>query len=336
MRDEHHCTRRAALLQGLGLTALALPALPRLAGATEPFPVKGKPIRIVVGMAGGAGVDAMLRIVAVEVSKDLQTPVVVDNKPGAAMMLAAMEVKRAAPDGYTLMFAPSTVFAQNPHTQSQIKYDPFDDFSPISLGARGPLVLVVHDSLGVKTVPELIALGRKRPQGFIVGSFGVGTSSHVYAEMFAKKTGIPIVHVPFKGGTEIAKDFLPGRIDMIFDAASPAIQNARTGRVHIIGVGAAQRSPLLPGVPTLTEQGLAGMDLSSWIGFFGPAGMRPEVTERLNASLRRALATPEVVDFYRRGAYEPEGSTPDQLTRTVRDSYDSWGAAIREIGMPKQ
>jgi len=307
-----------------------------LAAAPAPFPEKGRTIRIVLGLAAGGASDVQARFVANKLAEVLQTSVIVENRPGASFILATEEVIRAAPDGYTIMYAPSSVVAQNPQTLAQVRYDPFKDLTPISLGARGPLVLTVHASVPAKTVQELIAYIKANPGKMSYASFGTGTSSHIYGEAFARQAGLDVVHVPYKGGADAAKDFLAGRVQYYFDAAPNAITNTATGKVRMLAVAAPKRSPMLPDVPTMTEQGVSGVDMPSWLGFYGPARMPAPVVAKLNAALAQVLAMPATRDFFRQGAYEAESSTPQQLDELTHSTYEQWGSIIHQLGLTRQ
>lgn len=333
MRLTLDCRRRAALTAVL--LAIATGSLP--AAAQSPaFPQAGKPIRLVVGLAAGGSLDAQARTVAQKITEQTGLQVVVENKTGASMMLAASEVARAAPDGHTLMYAPSSVFAQNPHTLASVPYDPFKDFTPITLATKGPLVLTLHTSVPARDVKELVAWAKANPGKLNFASFGTGTSSHVYAEAFSKAAGIETVHVPYKGTADAARDLLEGRVQAYFDAAPTAINNERTGRIRILGVAAPQRSPYLPNVPTIGEQGVAGIDLTSWIAIVGPAKMPPELVGKVNALFVAALADKQVHETIAKGAYETAPSTPAELAAEMRSAYDRWGAMIKAIGFQKQ
>ena len=314
----------------------ALPSMAVRAADAPAFPDKGRTVRIVLGLAAGGASDAQARFVAIKLAEVLQTPVIVENRPGASFILATEEVIRAAPDGYTMMYAPSSVVAQNPQTLAQVRYDPFKDLTPISLGARGPLVLTVHASVPARNVKELVAYIKANPGKIAYASFGTGTSSHIYGEAFAQKAGLDVVHVPYKGGADAAKDFLAGRVQYYFDAAPNAIQNTATGKVRMLAVAAPKRSAMLPDVPTMTEQGVAGVDMPSWLGFYGPARMPAPVVAKLNAALAQVLAMPTTRDFFRQGAYEAESSSPAQLAELTRSTYDQWGDMIRKLGLVKQ
>ncbi|HSW19472.1 MAG TPA: tripartite tricarboxylate transporter substrate binding protein [Ramlibacter sp.] len=329
-------TRRALGRQALGVLAAQGLLLPHLAAHAQDFPQAGRPIRLVVGLAAGGSLDGQARSVARRVTELTGHQVIVDNKPGASMMLSASEVMRATPDGHTLLYAPSSVFAQNPHTLSSVPYDPFKDFTPITLAARGPLVLTVHQSLPVQNVKDLVAWANANPGKLNFASFGTGTSSHLFAVAFAKAVGINVTHVPYKGTADAARDLLDGRVQAYFDAAPTAIQNAAGGRIRMIAVAAPKRMLAAPQVPTFTEQGVPNLDLTSWIAIVGPAHMAPAIQQKVNAIFVQALQSPEVKDFIAKGAYEAAPSTPAELNTEMRTAYERWGAMVKAIGFEKQ
>jgi tripartite-type tricarboxylate transporter receptor subunit TctC len=304
--------------------------------AAQTWPQPGKPIRLLVGLAAGGSLDAQARTVAQKLTEQTGAQVVVDNKPGASMMLAAVEVARAAPDGYTLLYAPSSTFAQNPHTLASVPYDPFKDFTPITLATRGPLVLTLHSSVPASNVKELVAWAKANPGQLNFASFGTGTSSHVYAEAFAKAAGIEMTHVPYKGTADAARDLLEGRVQAYFDAAPTALINERTGKIRILGVAAPVRNPFMPNVPTISEQGVPGLDLTSWIAVVGPAKMPAELVAKVNAVFVAALSTAQVREAIAKGAYETSPSTPAELAAEIQTAYERWGAMIKAIGFQKQ
>jgi tripartite-type tricarboxylate transporter receptor subunit TctC len=320
----------------------ALPALFSLllavpAAWAQSFPTPGKPVRVVIGFAAGGGTDVQARIVQPKLSEALGgVPVVIENKPGASTMLAAAEVKRAAPDGHTLLYTFNGTFAQLPFTQASVPYDPFKDFTPISLGARGSQILVLHTSVPANNIKELAAWGKANPGKLNIASFGTGTSSHIFAEMLTRQSGVPMVHVPYKGAGDAVKDLLAGRVQLMFDAATTAIPNVKTGKLRMLGVVADQRSKFLPEVPTLAEQGLKGIDLIGWLGWYGPAGMPKDTVQKLNAALVKALSHPDVRAGIEKGAYESVPSTPEELAAITKDSYERWGKVIKELGIKAQ
>ena len=311
-------------------------AAPSIGQAQAVFPQPGKPIRLLVGLAAGGSLDGQARAIAQKLGEVTGTQVIVDNKPGASMMISAQELIKAPADGHTLLYAPSSIFAQNPHTLNAVAYDPFKDFTPISMATRGPLVLTLHTSVPATNVKELVAWARANPGKLNFASFGTGTSSHVYAEAFSKAAGIETVHVPYKGTADAARDLLEGRVQAYFDAAPTAISNSKTGKIRMIGVASPQRNPYIPDVPTISEGGVPGIDLTSWIAIVGPLGMAPDLVAKVNAALTQTLNSPQVKEAISRGAYETSPGTPAELSADIRSAYDKWGAMIKQIGFVKQ
>lgn len=303
----------------------------------QTFPQPGKPVRVLVGFAAGGGTDIQARIVAPRLAEALGVNVIVENKPGAGTSIAAAEVARAAPDGHTILYSFNGAFAQVPFTLAGgVPYDPIKDFSPISLGARGSQILVLHVSVPANNIKELLEWAKANPGKLNIASFGTGTSSHLFAEMFMRQSGVPMVHVPYKGTGDAVKDLLAGRVQIMFDAGTSAIANAATGRMKMIAVVGEKRSPFTPDVPTLTEQGIKGIDLVGWLGWFGPANLPPEITKKLNAALLKALADPAVKAAIEKGGYESVSSTPEELTALTKRDIERWGKVIRDIGFKPQ
>ncbi len=306
-------------------------------GYAQTFPQPGKPIRVLVGFAAGGGTDIQARNVAPQPADALGTNVLVQNKPGAGTSIAAAEVARSAPDGHTLLYSFNGAFAQVPFTLAGgVPYDPVKDFTPISLGSQGSQILVLHSSVPATNVRELLAWAKDNPGKLNIASFGTGTSSHLFAEMFMRQSGVPMVHVPYKGTGDAVKDLLAGRVQIMFDAGTSAIANAATGRLRMIGVVGEKRSPFTPNVPTMTEQGIVGIDLVGWLGWFGPANLPPEVTRKLNAAFVKSLADPSVKAAIEKGGYESVSSTPDELGAMVRRDIGRWSKIIKDIGFKPQ
>ena len=327
--------KRHALRALLALALSAIAFAPTAASAAD-FPIPNKPLRLVVGFPAGGGTDIQARQVGVHLGALLGVPVVVDNKPGAGTMLAALEVAKSAPDGHTLLYTPASTMAQLPHTLSAVKYDPFKDFTPVALSALGPLVLVLHKSVPATNVRELVAYAKANPGKLNYVSQGVGTSAHIYGEIFAKQSGVDIVHVPYKGANDVAKDFIVGRVQMQFASSSAALALAKSGEVRMLAVVAPKRSALFPDLPTMAEQGLGIMDIDSWIGFIGPAGMAPATVARLNEAINQVLKMPKVREEFRAGGVEPQTATAEQFSTAVRDSYNQWAKVLTQIGFKKE
>ncbi len=326
-------TRR--LLPVLALSSLALGMLPA-AAQTQEFPIKGKPIRIIVSFPPGAGPDAMARIMLPKLGEVLGTPVIIENRPGGGTLISANEVMKSAPDGHTIFFSASSTMVQAPHTLKAATYDPATAFTPITMGARGPLVLLVNSALNLNSVQDVVAYGKANPGKLSYGSFGVGSSAHIFGQIFSKNIGVPMEHVPYKGGAEIVADLVEGRLPIAFDAAPQGIQTAKTGKAKIIGVASAKRHPSMPDVPTISEQGVKDIDLMGFIAWFGPAGVKPEVSAKLRDAISQALAQPNVQAFYREAAYIAEPSTAAELAGEVAKGYESWGRLVKTAGIEKQ
>ena len=306
-------------------------------GFAQTFPQPGKPIRVLVGFAAGGGTDIQARIVAPKLAEALGTNVLVENKPGAGTSIAAAEVARSAPDGHTLLYSFNGAFAQVPFTLAGgVPYDPVKDFTPISLGSQGSQILVLHSSVPATNVRELLAWAKDNPGKLNIASFGTGTSSHLFAEMFMRQSGVQMVHVPYKGTGDAVKDMLAGRVQIMFDAGTSAIANAATGRLRMIGVVGEKRSPFTPNVPTMSEQGIVGIDLVGWLGWFGPANLPPEITRKLNAAFVKSLADPSVKAAIEKGGYESVSSTPEELGGLVRRDIGRWSKIIKDIGFKPQ
>jgi len=303
----------------------------------QTFPQPGKPIRVLVGFAAGGGTDIQARLAAPRLAEALGTSVVVENKPGASTSIAANEVARAAPDGHTILYSFNGAFAQVPFTMAGgVPYDPVKDFTPLSLGASGSQILVLHVSVPATNVKELLAWAKANPGKLNIASFGTGTSSHLFAEMFMRQSGVEMVHVPYKGTGDAIKDLFAGRVQIMFDAGTSAIANVATGKLRMIGVVGEKRSPFTPDVPTLTEQGIKGIDLVGWLGWFGPANLPPEITRKLNAALVKVHANPELKAAYEKGGYESVSSSSEELGAMVKRDIDRWGRIIKDIGFKPQ
>jgi tripartite-type tricarboxylate transporter receptor subunit TctC len=303
----------------------------------QTFPQPGRPIRVLVGFAAGGGTDIQARQAAPKLAEALGTTVVVENKPGASTSIAVNEVAKSAPDGHTLLYSFNGAFAQVPFTLAGgVPYDPVKDFTPLSLGAQGSQILVLHTSIPATNVKELLAWAKTNPGRLNIASFGTGTSSHLFAEMFMRQSGVQMVHVPYKGTGDAVKDLLSGRVQVMFDAGTSAIANAATGRLRMIGVVGEKRSPFTPEVPTLNEQGIRGIDLVGWLGWFGPAKLPPEIVAKLNAAMVKAHADPAIKAAFEKGGYESLSSTPEEIGAMVRRDIDRWGRIIKELGFKPQ
>ncbi|MGJ7498042.1 Bug family tripartite tricarboxylate transporter substrate binding protein [Variovorax sp. RT4R15] len=313
--------KRRSLLKVLSLGGL----LGQTAARAEEFPKAGKSIRVLVGFAAGGPTDLQARSIGLELSKVLGTAVIVENKPGASGALAAVEVARAEADGHTLLYTVDGPLTQTPHLLKHLPYDAFRDYKPVIRSAVGGVVLVVHPSIGVNNVKELIAYGRANHGKLSYGSFGAGTVSHIYGAVLAQKTGIDMVHIPYKGSSDAMRDLIAGRVQIMFDAPSVVSQYARDGRLKLLGATGATRRSTMPEVPTLLEQGLVGFELRSWNGFFAPAAIRPDALQRLHDAIRMAQQTSSVAEVYRNLGFEVPEESQKQFADLVHRDYEAWG-----------
>ena len=318
-------------------TLLGLALLPcAFAAAGAEFPIPGKPIKLVVGFPAGGGTDTQARQLGQQMSQLLGVPVLVENRPGAGTMLAATEVAKSPPDGHTLLYTPASTLSQLPHTLSAVKYDTFKDFTPVAQAALGPLILVLHKSIPATNVRELVAYAKAKPGELNYVSQGVGTPAHIFGEVFAKQAGVNIVHVPYKGANDVAKDFIAGRVHMQFASSTAAVALMKSGEVRLIGTVAPRRSALFPDLPTMKEQGIDNIDIESWIGFVGPAGMDPQVVAKLSDAIGQVVKTPKLREDFRLGGAEAKWLGPQEFAVAVRESYELWARTLANVGFKKE
>jgi tripartite-type tricarboxylate transporter receptor subunit TctC len=297
----------------------------------QEWPAK-QPIRYIVPFAPGGATDMLGRMVAVGLSKSLGQSVVVDNKAGQGGSVGSAELARAKPDGYTIGGGTISSHALNVALYPKLSYDPMKDFAPITLLAALPNVLVVHPSLNVKTVPELIALLKANPNKYSFGSAGNGTSQHISGEMFKLATGTQIQHVPYRGSGPMMIDLLAGTIGLSFENSNTAIPQATSGKLIALAVTSAKRSKAAPELPTMQEVGLAGFDLSSWQAFFAPAGTPPAIVARLQKDVAEILKQPENIKKLTEIGLEPGGGKPEELAALIASEIPRLGNVVRLSG----
>jgi tripartite-type tricarboxylate transporter receptor subunit TctC len=291
------------------LACLAL--VPLAAAAQAPWPARA--ITLIVPFAAGGGTDSIARDIAKNMAERLGQPVVVDNRGGAGGAIGAQAVAKAAPDGYTLLFATST-FATNAAVEPKLPYDPVKDFTPVAMIGRGPLLVVTSRQLGVGSVAQLVAAAKSRPEGLNFCSAGNGSINHLAGEMFRQKAGLgaSMTHVPFKGSAPATVELLAGRVDLFF-ATVPTIQShLKDNQLGLLAVTSAKRSRLFPDLPTLAEAGVPGYDVTTWWGVLAPARTPAPIVEALNRAVNESAAAEPV-----RGRLQHEGADPVRLTPAV-------------------
>jgi len=291
-----------------------------------------RPIRFVVPQAPGSASDTGARIVAAELSRQLGQQLVIDNRPGGALVIGMELVARAAPDGYTIGFAPIGAQAISPHMVKSLPYDIGRDFSPIGQISFGHMLLAVTPALPVNSVRELIDYARQHPGKLLSASSGNGTPGHVCGELFKSMTATSIVHVPYKGGQQGITDLIAGQVQMMFESLNSIAPYAKSGRVRGLAVSGARRTPAFPDLPTIAEAGVPGYEAVTWSGIVGPAGMPRAVVMKLNAEINKAMGAPALKERYAAIGAEPIAGTPEQFAELIRKDSAKWAEVIRRSG----
>ena len=291
----------------------------------------GKPIHIVVTFTPGGAPDILARLIADRLAPAWNTQVIVDNKPGAGGNPGADSVAKAPPDGTTIVVGTVGTHAINGALYPKMPYDMVKDFAPVMLLATTPNLLVVHNDVPAKTVAELIALGRREGK-LTFASAGSGTSIHVSGELFKTMTGIDMEHIPYKGRATAIPDLLGGRVTMMFDNMPSSLQLVREGKLRALGVTSAKRSPAAPEIPTIAEQGLPGFEAVSWFALFAPAGTPKPIVDKLQAEVKKILATPEVGKRLAESGLDAVGSSADELAAYQRTEIAKWAKVVKDSG----
>lgn len=319
-------TRRA--LCAWGAAALALGPL---AAHAQAYP--SKPVKVIVTYTPGGANDVTARIYGQLLTERLKQSFVVENRPGASGIPGTHSVAKADPDGYTLLLGAGGTMTINPALFEKLSYDPLKDFVPVGLAARSPLVLVVPPTLPVKNVAELIAYARTKPEGLTFASPGAGTPLHLAGELFTRQAQIKTLHVPYKGSSPALTDLMAGRVDMMFDVLGSSMAFVKAGKLRALAVTSPQRTSHLPDVPSLQQQGLRDFDVTTWFGFFAPAGTPADVVARLNTELLAAAGTAEAREKLAPLGMDPAGSTPQELRALVQQEQARWKDLIRLAGV---
>ncbi len=317
---------RSALL-GLGVSALwSMSAVAVGQGYPE------RPIRVIVPYAPGGGTDITTRTVAQRLTESLKSPVVVDNRPGAAGNIGKEIAARSTPDGYTLLTA-GLSFAVNPSLFTKLGYDPVRDFDPISLIATAPLIVVVHPSVPVTSIRELVALAKAKPGGLNYASGGIGTGNHVAGELFKYMANVDIVHVPYKGGGPALTDVVAGHVQILFNTSTSTVPFLKSGKLRALAVTGAQRSPGMRELPTVAESGLPGFDVGVWFGLVAPARTPRPIIEKLNREIVRISRLPDAREQFAAQGADPVGSTPLEFAQHIRAEVAKWAKVARAANL---
>jgi tripartite-type tricarboxylate transporter receptor subunit TctC len=311
---------------------LALAAALLAAGTAQAQGWPSRPVRMVVPFAPGGNTDILARVIAPRMAESLGQPVVIENRGGAGGAIGTEQVARATPDGYTIAMV-SAAHVINPAMVKRLPYDSLRDFQPITLVADVPTALVVHPSLPVRSVQDLIALGRKRPGQVHYSTSGRGTVGHLSGELLSAAAGAKFVHVPYKGAGPALVDLIAGQVEFQFASMPAVVQFVRAGKLRMVAQTGEKRSPAAAEVPTMQESGLPGFVVSSGFGILAPAGTPRPVVDRLHAAVRAALGVPEVRRVFAEQGADPVGSTPEEYEAFNRAEIARWIKAAREAGI---
>ena len=291
-----------------------------------------RPVTLLVPFAAGGSSDVVMRLVSAKVSESIKQTIIIENRPGGGGNVAALALKNASPDGYTLMMGHTGTHAINATLYPDLKFDPIKDFQPITALISFNNILLVPEASPAKTPAELVAFAKSRPDGLTYGSQGVGTGGHLLGVILAKQTGIKLVHVPYRGVAPAVTDMVAGRVDMMFSSYLTASPHIKSGKLRMLGLAGAQRHPLIAEVPTMTEAGFAGVEMEQWFGLFAPAGTPDPVVRRLNREFVAALQSDEV-----KKTLLPQGSiiilgTPEDLAARIARDVVVLGKVVKDSG----
>jgi tripartite-type tricarboxylate transporter receptor subunit TctC len=321
---------RVALGVALALGSAAGIARAQMAG----YP--NRPIKMIVGFAAGGGTDVVARIVAQKMTDGLGQSVLVENRTGASGMIAAEDVAKSAPDGYTLMMGSQTTYAVAPNLYRKVTVDPAKDFAGVALTGASPLVLVVNPSFAAHSVADVIAMAKANPSKINFGTGGVGTTPHMTAELFQHVAGIKMVHVAYRGEAPAINDVLGGQVQVIFANLSAVIGNVRGGTLRALAVTSAQRSPSAPDIPTVAEVAIPGFEAATWFGIVAPAGTPRDIRGKLNAAARQSLADQDTTKRLAEIGMTNGSSSPEELDAYIKSEIAKWSKVIADANIHAQ
>lgn len=316
------------------LSGLAVAFVLSAAAQAQPFP--SKTIRLVNPFPAGGPLDVVGRLLSERLSVSLGTPVIVENKPGAAGNIGAAEVAKAPPDGHTLLLTLFSIVTSNPHLYDKLPFDPLKDFAPVTALAAFDSVLIVHPSVQAVSVPELIAFAKANPGRLNYASAGKASPGHLAGAYFSRRTGTQMTHVPYKGNADAVRSVLAGETQVMFTPTTGALAHIRSGKLRALAVYLTDRADELPEVRSLAAQGIEGFDARSqpsWYGLLAPAGTPRETIARINVETVKALKDEKVAAAIKAARIFAIGNTPEEFALMIRDGYAAWGRVIRETGV---
>lgn len=308
------------------------PGLALRSARAEAWPAH--PVRLIVPFAAGGPTDTVARIVAERLSRTWGQQMVIENRTGAGTNIANELVAHSDPDGYTVLLGGSSQ-ATAAGLYRSLKYDPIADFAPVAFICSFSFFMFVPNSLPVKSVKEFIAYGKANPGKLILASPGTGSSPHLCGELFKHMAGLEMVHAPYRGAAPAMNDLVPGRVHLLFSGGA-TLENAKSGRIQVLGYTGAKRSAIAPDVPTLAEAGVPGFDVVSWYGLFVPAKTPDDIVRKMNADTIAACADPGVLARLTPLGYETKPDTPEQVGTFLKQEVDMWGRVIKAAGIPPQ
>ena len=325
---ESHPTRARAAAVALLAGAACSAGVTQAQSLAQPYP--SKPIRMIVAVPPGGPADTLARLVGPRLTESLGQTIVIDNRPGANGNIAYETAARAAPDGHTFVLAAAGV-AINPSLYREVRFDPVKDFAAITQGIAVPNILIVHPSVPATSLKELIALGKSRPVNF--ASAGNGSTGHLALEQFKIISGMPLAHIPYKGGGPALAEVIGGQVQALFSLALVATPQIKAGKVRALAITSAQRSRVAPDIPTIAELGFPGFEVIGWFGWLAPGRTPREIVTRLNSDIVKALRSTETQDRLIALGCEPVGNTPLQFATFVSSERDKWARVIKVAGI---
>ena len=319
------------LILRIVVAAFVMQAIPAF---SADYPVK--PVRMYVAAAVGGGVDITARMVSIKLSELFKQQFIVENRAGGSGNIGTELAARATPDGYVLLMGTIGTLTINPSLYKNLPFDTVRDFAPIVRTVDATNILVVHPSVPVRSLKELIAVARPRPGELLYGSPQNGTAGHLAGEMLNNMAGIKLVHIPYKGGAPAMIDLLSGQLQLMFATTSTSLQHIRSGKLRALAVTTVKRSVLAPELPTMIEAGMPGFEVNNWYGLVAPAKVPPEIIATLNRQVRAALDSPDVKDSMVKQGLDPAGGTPEEFGAYIKSELAKWSKVVRTAGATAQ
>ena len=307
------------------------------AAISQTFPAPNKPIRLIVGFAPGGGTDIVARALAPKIGEILGQSVIVETRSGAAGTIAADMVSKSAPDGHTLLMGHSNSNAIAPFVLAKVPYNAANDFSPITYVGYVPNILAINPNIPANTVAELVSLAKSKPGQFTYGSSGTGSTQHLAGALFGKISQIEINHIPYKGSGQAIIDLLAGQITMNFDTMPPVLEHIRAGKLRALAISMPKRLDLLSQVPTFSEVGIQGFDVTNWYAIIGPKGMAPEVVAKIDRAVRGAMSEPAIKATLDAQGLQTSGpSTPEAFGIFIKAELDKYSKMVKELNIKSE